>query len=128
MTTSDIQLVLTTTDGRRHHGYLDGATDGAETEIKCRDLAGTLTPVGEFLEGKVIQRIEVQVTDGSILTTLKYYAKTGQATHTFYGGERPIAGDLTLNAFGQDAARNIDIRGLAIKVEKGAVLKVNCAD
>jgi hypothetical protein len=118
MTTTDVQIILTLSDGTLAHMWANGFTDTSETEIQVRDLTGTAVAIGNALAGKVISRIQVQCSDGSYAGPLKYISYTGQVLHWWYLGERtPITQPV-----------DADIRGLAIKVRQGDVMKITTQD
>lgn len=117
MTTSDVQAILTFSDGTLAHMWADGFTDTTETEFKIRDLTGTAVSVGDGAAGKRIRRIEVQTSDGSYSGPLKYIKKSGLVHSWLYGAERQA-----------NFAKDIDVVGLDILVEQGDVFKVTTQD
>lgn len=117
MTTNDVQGRVVA-GGGLHHLWLDGTTDGAETEIKVRGLGGDLSSIGEALLGQVIQNIAIQVSGGGILTTLKLYDNAGGVLLSIRGNERTSRNFLV----------NAHVGNLNIKVTSGMILMVNTAD
>lgn len=117
MTTTDVQGRIVA-GGGLHHLWLNGATDGTETEIKVRGLGGELSSIGEALLGQVLQNIAIQASDGSILTTLKLYDNAGGVLLSIRGNERTVRNLLT----------NASVGNLNIKITSGMLLKVNTAD
>ena len=117
MTTTDTIAIITTQDRRKYFCFLNGSTDGTETEIKIYDLAGATISVGEHLNGQTITRIEVMCSAGSILGTLRLYAKSGGRVLAAVGCERT-----------SNQRANLDIKNLNIPIETGMLMKVNTTD
>lgn len=117
MTTTDVQAILTFSDGTQAHMWADGFTDTSETEFKIRDLTGTAVSVGDGASGKRIRRIQVQCSDGSYAGPLKYIKKSGLVSHWLYGAERQA-----------NFPTDIDISGLDILIEQGDVFKITTQD
>ena len=115
MTTTDVQLKIETSDGALYHGWGDGFTDTSETEIKVRDLAGTLKSLGDVMPGKTIVEIGVVCTEGSICTTFKIQDDKGSNVAFWRGNERTAS----------DTFYNLHAEGIKIPVKKGYVMKIN---
>ena len=116
MTTTDT-FFIAKVSGEWFHGFLNGGTDGAETEIKNEDIAGALEEVGKHYRGKTLQYIAFQCSDGSILATAKLYAKGGGVVFSFVGNERTTWPEY-----------NLEIPNLNIPMEDGMKLKINTTD
>lgn len=117
MTTTDIQGKITYSDGKVSHLWANGFTDTSETELQIRDLTGTAAAVGNGASGKRITRIQLQCSDGSFASPLKYIKKDGRVAHWWYGMERD-----------QNVPIDLDVQGINILVEQGDVLKVTAQD
>lgn len=117
MTTTDVQVKFITNQGL-YHGWLDGSTDGTETNTQIRDISGALRDVGDHLQGQTLLGFDVQLSDGSILTTAKLYSKSAGIVGSWRGNERTA----------HDMLCNLRVRGLSILIEKGMLFKTNCAD
>jgi len=116
MTTTNLHGVIETTDGGVH-SIQQEPTDGAATALTIYDLAGTQRTLGDALFQKVIRRIAIQLSDGSILTSL-VITQNGKTTHAFYGSERIANSPDTYN---------LDVL-VNIPVDKTTVLTINCAE
>jgi len=107
------------TNGGIYHLWLDGGTDGTETEIKVRAVSGTLNSIGDALKGQTLSRLTLQCSIGSILTTCKLYSPNGGVIASYRAGE----------ILAQDGPPwNLDVQGLAIQLQEGMVLKINTTD
>ena len=118
MTTTDVLGRIDTGTGL-HFLYGNGFTDGTETELKVQDLGGNLVSLGDHLAGKAIREIAVQCSDGSVCTTLKIYSPTGGVIAYWRGRERLV---------GNDMHYNLEAKGLALRIERGMLLKINTGD
>jgi len=98
--------------------YGNGFTDGTATELKVLDIAGNSISLGEHCDRQTLQEIGVQLSDGSICTTLILYGKDGGIVCSWRGNER------TSN----DWFYNVESKGLNIPLVKGMILKINTAD
>ena len=116
MTTTDTFAVLVV-GGKYYHMFLNGGTDGAETEIKVEDISGALRSLGEMLQDNVLTDVEVQCSDGSILSTFKIYDSQGGVVLSVVGNERTTW-----------AKANFEMHGLQIPIHFGMVAKVNTGD
>lgn len=117
MTTTDVIMILTFSDGTYAHAFANGFTDTTETEIQLRDIAGTAISVGNGANGKHLRRLEVQCSDGSYAGPLKYIKKDGRVSHTWYGAERNLIDPS-----------DIDVKGFDIFIEQGDVMKITTQD
>ena len=95
--------------------YLATVTDGNATELVSQAAAASLGDVA----GQVINKIEAQVSDGSILTYMQITDSSGGQTIRVLGGERDG---------GTDGNLNMCIEPLNIMVERGMTLNVLTAD
>lgn len=126
MTSTAAQGFIEFADGGWAHlyGISTGGvfTDGTEAEMYVRNIGGAQEQLYKSHEGRVITRVAIQVADGSIVTTcILYDAKSG-VTFRYRGNERNV------NAVSSGNNYDLDIRGLAITVTKGMVIKLNTAD
>lgn len=117
MTTTDT-LGYVVVSGKKYFVFLNGGTDGSDTEIKLYDDGGTARSLGEALEGNVLQEVALQSTDGSILTTFAIYDPQGAKLHSFVGNERTA----------RDLLWNLRIKGIHVRIERGTIMKVNTGD
>lgn len=117
MTTTDVLGRIKTSGGNLYQLFGNGFTDGNETELKIREIGGALQSLGDAIPGQTITELALQCSDGSILTTCKLYDIDAGVIASWRGNER------TTWAF-----TNLDVKGLAIPVRKGMVLKVNTGD
>ena len=116
MTTTDT-FVDITVSGEEYVMFLNGGTDGSETEIKVLDVSGALRSLGEMLQGKSLTDLEVQCSDGSILGTFKIYDAQGGVVLSCVGNERTTF-----------IKANLEIHELNIPIHFGMVAKVNTTD
>jgi hypothetical protein len=116
MTTTDIEGLITAS-GRDYHVFLNGSTDGTETTTKILDVSNTAKDVGDHLKGKIIERIALQCSDGSILSTVILYDPTAGVVLSAVGCERT-----------SNQLYNIDLQNLSVPIVDGMLLKTNCAD
>lgn len=86
MTTTDIVGKVVTSDGREHL-VNQVVTDGTPEALTIQDLSGTDRNLYDHLFGKVITRIKLQASDGSILDYVQV-TQDGQETHYWECGER----------------------------------------
>lgn len=115
MTTTDSYMVVVC-GGESHFGFLNGSTDGTETEIKIQDVANNLESFGKALAGQTLNEVYIQCSDGSILTTFKLYDPAAGVILSAYGNERTTW------------PWNLVIKGLNIPIKSGMLTKLNCAD
>jgi hypothetical protein len=116
MSTTNLVGVIETTDGNVH-AIQQEPTDGTPEAVTIYDISGTARNIYDQLFGKVIRRICIQASDGSILSTL-YVTQNGARTHDFVAGERI--------ANGPDRS-NIDVL-VNIPVNKQTRMMVDCTD
>ena len=123
MTDTNAQGFMVFTDGSWCHlyGISTGGvfTDGTEAEMYVRNYGGAQEQLFKAHEGKNISRVAIQVADGSIVTTCIIYDAKNGVVARWRGSERTAAKGNTYD---------IDVRGLAIPVHKGTVIKLNTAD
>jgi len=86
MTDTDIIGKIVTNDGMLHQIF-QTVTDGTPEALTIYDLAGENKNLYDYLLGKVIVRIEIQASGGSVLDYLQV-TQNGATTHYFTGGER----------------------------------------
>ena len=122
MTDTNAQGYLKLDNGEKLHlfGISTGGvfTDGSEAEIYVKDIAGNQSQLWKVAEGRRINEIALQLADGSILTTCKVYAPKGGVIASWRGNERT----------GNDFTYNLRVKGLNLPIEKGTVIKLNCAE
>ena len=128
MTDTNAQGFIVFKDGTWSHlyGISTGGvfTDTTEAEMYVRGIGGNQEQLFKSNEGRVIERIAVQVADGSLITTaILYDAKNGVVAR-WKGNERNLAAVHK----GHYNTYDLDVKGLAIPVTKGLVLKLNTAD
>jgi hypothetical protein len=116
MTTTNVLGVIETTDGELHMIQQE-PTDGSGEALTIYDMAGSAKTLGDHLFGKVISRIALQLSDGSILTSL-VHTQEGRTVHAIYGGERLA---------GSEDVYNIDMP-VSIPVDKKTILTITTAD
>lgn len=90
-------------------------TDGAEDELKQVDPAKGL---GESFIGSTLRGIRLRVSDGSVLTHLLIKDGSGGQVLKVRGKERSIGQGLY----------DLELRGLALRIEKNMTLNVQTAD
>jgi len=119
MTTTDIQGFIETTDGGIFPVYTN-ITDGATmVEVKVVDDAGgNAQSLYAYLRNRVITRIALQASDGSILDAVKIL-DNGRPIVWEYGGERVAS---------SPSAANIDIWDLAVPVSDTTFLYCGTTD
>lgn len=117
MTTTDV-LGYVKASGEKYFLFGNGFTDGSETEWKIFDDGGSTKSLGEQLEGKTLEEIGVQLTDGSILGTLKVYDPQGAVIISLVGNGRSV----------RDLIWNMRVAGLSILLQQGHNIKVNTTD
>jgi len=126
MTDTNAQGFLEFSDGSWCHlyGISTGSvfTDATEAEMYVRTLGGSQETLAKSHEGKVISRIAIQAADGSIVTTCKIYDAKNGVVAFYRGNERNVTTVKNGETY------DIDVRGLAIPILKGTVLKLNTAD
>lgn len=126
MTDTNAQGFVEFSDGTWSHlfGISTGGvfTDGTEAEMYVRTIGGGYEQLFKSNEGKAISRLALQLADGSILTTAIIYDAKGGVVARFRGSERNVTSVVHGDAY------DLDVRGLAIPVNKGTVLKLNTAD
>ena len=86
MTTTNLVGVIETTDGMVY-AIQQEPTDGAAENITIYDISGTARNLYDHLFGKVIRRICIQASDGSILAEVEV-TQNGAVTHNYFMGER----------------------------------------
>ena len=99
--------------------YIATATDGAEKELVSQSAGASLGDVA----GQTVIGIDVQVSDGSVLTYLQITDSSGGQTINIKGGERLGAGGQA-----QHSNLNICAMGLSIPVERGQTLNAMTAE
>lgn len=104
--------------GTKYFLFLNGSTDGNETEIKLYEDGGGTKSLGEALEGKTLEEIALQVSDGSILTTCKVYEGQGTTKLSFVGNERTA----------RDLLWNLRVQNLQVPITRSMTMKINCGD
>lgn len=107
MTTTNLNGIVTTIDGDFYHLEGEPTDAAAASELNIRDVAGTSQSMKDALRGKAISRIQLQASDGSILTSMGVM-KNGQYIIFVYGGERLAS---------SPQAANIDVWDLNIPVD-----------
>ena len=126
MTDTSSQGFIEFSDGTWVHLFqaIDGTVlvDGTEQELAVRTPGGSYESLWKSNLGKTISRIAWQVADGSIVTSLKLYdAKNGVVSY-MTGSER------NKTTVKNSEIYDVDVRGLAIPVTRGLVIKGNTAD
>ena len=86
MTDTDAIGKIVTQDGEVHQ-IMQTITDGTAETLKVFDLGGSEKEIYKYLLGRVIRRIEIQVSDGSVLDYIQV-TQNGVETHYIEGGER----------------------------------------
>ena len=126
MTDTNAQGIIDFADGSSVHMYgisTGGVfTDGTEAEMYVRTVGGSQESISKSNEGRVISRIRIQAADGSIVTTCKIYNASDGVVAFLRGSERNIT------TVKNDEVYDINVRGLAIPIRKGTVIKLNTAD
>lgn len=126
MTDTAAQGFVTFSDGSWAHlyGISTGGvfTDGTEAEMYVRNSGGGQEQLYKSHDGKVITRIGLQAADGSIITTAKIYDAKSGVVAMWRGSERNVTSVVHGDVY------DINVRGLAISVAKGTVIKLNTAD
>jgi len=101
MTDTDAIGKIVTEDGGLHQ-IMQTITDGTPETLKIFDLGGNEKEIYQYLLGRIIKRIEIQVSDGSILDYIQV-TQNGAETHYMECGERihttanPIRSNLEIN-------------------------------
>lgn len=116
MTTTDI-LGFARCGNKNYTIFLNGSTDGTETNTQVYTPGGVLKDFGEALAGQTLNRLALQCSDGSILSTVILYSSDGGVLLSAVGCERT-----------SNQRYNIDLQNLSIRIEDGMLLKTNCAD
>jgi len=93
-------------------------TDGTEAEIYVKDVGGAQNQLWKVAEGRRIKELAIQLADGSILTTAKFYDPKGGVVASWRGNERT----------GNDFVYNLRVKGLNLLISKGSKLMLNTAD
>ena len=126
MTDTAAQGFMVFTDGSWCHlqGISTGGvfTDGTEAEMYVRNSGGGFEQLYKSHDGKVISRVALQAADGSIITTAKIYDPKGGVVAFWRGSERNVTSVVHGDTY------DINVKGLAIPIVKGTVIKLNCAD
>jgi len=95
--------------------YLATSTDGAEKELVSQSAGASLGDVA----GQVVTGIDVQISDGSILTYLQITGSDGAQVINIKGGER---------MFGMNSNLNLCMQNMNIPVVRGQTLVVMTAN
>jgi len=127
MTDTSAQGFIVFSDGSWVHLFqaIDGTVlvDTAEQEIAIRNPGGGYESLWKSNTGKVISRIAYQVADGSFVTTFRIYdSNNGIVLNLGPTSERNAGGVSRADVY------DINVKGLAIPVTRGMVIKVNTAD
>jgi len=126
MTDTSSQGFVVFADGSWCHLFqaIDGTVlvDGTEQELAVRTPGGSYESLWKSNMGKIITRIAWQVADGSIVTSLKLYDAFNGVVAYFTGSERNVTSVVNAEIY------NVDVRGLAIPVTRGLIIKGNTAD
>ena len=126
MSSTAAQGFIEFTDGSWCHlyGISTGGvfTDGTEAEMYVRNYGGAQEQLFKSHEGKAISRVALQLADGSILTTCMIYDPKGGVVARWRGSERNVTSVVHGDVY------DLNVRGLAIPVTKGTVIKLNTAD
>jgi len=126
MTDTSSQGFIVFSDGSWVHLFqaIDGTilVDGTEQELAVRTPGGSYESLWKSNLGKTITRIAWQLADGSIATSLKLYDAMNGVVSYMTGSER---NKTTVN---NSEIYDIDVRGLAIPVTRGLVIKGNTGD
>ena len=126
MTDTSSQGFIEFTDGSWVHLFqaIDGTVlvDTVEQELAVRTVGGAYESLWKSNQSKVISRIAWQLADGSICTSLKIYDAMNGVVAYFTGSER------NKTTIKNDEIYDVDVRGLAIPVTRGMVIKGNTAD
>jgi hypothetical protein len=92
-------------------------TDGSAENLTYQSVDGSDNEIYDNLVGKIIKRIQIQASDGSVLTYVEV-KQDGKLTHLVYAGER-IANSPELY--------NLDVM-VAIPVTKRTRIQVKTGD
>lgn len=126
MTDTAAQGFIVFTDGSWAHlyGISTGGvfTDSTEAEMYVRNSGGGQEQLFKSNDGKRIARVAIQAADGSIVTTCKIYDPKSGVVAMWRGSERNVTSVVHGDVY------DLNIRGLAIPVTKGTVIKLNTAD
>lgn len=127
MTNTSTQGFIVFSDGSWVHLFqaIDGTVlvDATEQEVAVRNAGGSYESLWKSHTGKVISRIAYQAADGSFFTTLRIYdAQNGIVANWGPTSERNAGGVSRADVY------DLDVRGLAIPVTRGMVIKANTAD
>ena len=126
MTNTSSQGFIVFNDGSWVHLFqaIDGTVlvDTAEQELAVRTPGGTYESLWKSHMGKSISRIAWQVADGSFVTSLKLYDAMNGVVAYFTGSERNVTTVVNHEIY------NVDVRGLAIPVTRGLVIKGDTTD
>ena len=126
MTDTSSQGFIVFNDGSWAHLFqaIDGTVlvDGAEQELAVRTAGGSYESLWKSNMGKSISRIAWQLADGSFAASLKLYDAQNGVVAYFTGSERNVTSVVNAEIY------DIDVRGLAIPVTRGLVIKGNTAD
>lgn len=116
LTTTDTLGILVV-NGKRYAMFLNGSTDGNETEIMVYYDNGGTRSIGDAFDGQTLTSLYLQLSDGSILTTAIFYDDAGGKKLSFKGKERT-----------NSDVYNLVAENLNVQITKGMTLKINCAD
>ncbi|MEA3560056.1 MAG: hypothetical protein U9R75_12455, partial [Candidatus Thermoplasmatota archaeon] len=92
-------------------------TDTTAENLKIYDIAGASKEIYDVLKGKIIKQLQIQCSDGSILTNIEV-KQDGRLTHLFLGGERIANGPEIYNL-------DIDVN---IPVDDNTVIQITTGD
>jgi len=126
MTNTSSQGFIVFNDGSWVHLFqaIDGTVlvDGTEQEIAVRTSGGSYESLWKSNMGKTISRVAWQLADGSLGTSLKIYDASNGVVAYFTSSERNVTSVVNEEIY------DVDVRGLAIPVTRGLVIKGNTAD
>ena len=108
MATTNVQGIVITSDGGFHHVEVEPTDAASASALTIRDVGGVKHTWGDFLNGKVIVGMYVQLSDGSILTQL-YFTNNGEVTRDYLAGERLA---------GSSQNYNLILRGISEPINK----------
>ncbi len=115
MTTTNLQGRLITHDGVLHHLQGEPTDAAGASELKILDLAGNLKSFKDVILGRAITDIDIQASDGSILTSGQINGPQGVKLHSLLGGERLANGP---------GYWNMSLHGVKVPVTESTILKV----
>lgn len=118
MSDTDAIGKIVTADGKVHQ-IMQTIADGTPETLKVFDLGNTEKEIYQYLLGQTIKRIEIQVSDGSILDYLQV-TQNGAETHYMECGER-------IHTTGNPARSNLEIN-VHIPVYDTTRINIDTAD